>query len=76
MCNKKPVSWFQGLLAFDAIGNEVDDQNDTLSSYLTIGSKRMSLFKEERMNMHFYRLLQAVGKNASDVHSMPISRTG
>ena len=26
--------------------------------------------------MHYYRLLQAVGKNASDIHSMSMSRTG
>ena len=66
----KPVNWFQGLTA--GFLEEINDDTDTLEAYITIGAKRMPLFAETKLNQHYFRLLQATGKNASDVHSLSV----
>ena len=63
---RKAVNWFQGI--HNAWNTKLNDTNDTLEAYITIGSKRIPLFAETKLNQHYYRLLQATGKNASDVH--------
>ena len=74
MSAKKPVSWFQGLKPTPGTNIALSGAEDNLEAYLTIGSKRVPLFPEQKVNMHYYRLLQACGKNASDVHSLSINR--
>ena len=71
---KKPVNWFQGLSAEHLTAIVPDNRNDILESYITLGSKRIPVFPENRVNMHYFRLLQACGKNASDVHHVSMSR--
>ena len=71
---KKPVNWFQGLSAEHLTAIIPDNSNDILESYITLGSKRIPVFPENRVNMHYFRLLQACGKNASDVHHVSMSR--
>ena len=71
---RKPVSWFQGLKPTPGTNIALSGAEDNLEAYLTIGSKRIPLFPEQKVNMHYYRLLQACGKNASDVHSLSINR--
>ena len=71
---KKPVNWFQGLSAEHVGGIVPDNDTDILESYITLGSKRIPVFPENRTNMHYFRLLQACGKNASDVHHVSMSR--
>ena len=71
---KKPVNWFQGLSAEHLTAIVPDNRNDILESYITLGSKRIPVFPENRVNMHYFRLLQARGKNASDVHHVSMSR--
>ena len=57
---RKHVNWFQGISS--AATDEVNDTTDTLEAYITIGSTRVPLFAETKLNQHFYRLLQATGK--------------
>ena len=71
---KKPVNWFQGLYEDHLSGVSPDNSNDNLEAYITLGSKRIPVFPENRINMHYFRLLQACGKNASDVHHLSMSR--
>ena len=71
---KKPVNWFQGLHGEHVGGIVPDNDTDILESYITLGSKRIPVFPESRTNMHYFRLLQACGKNASDVHHVSMSR--
>ena len=62
VATKKPVTWFQGYFGDQDYNPILDSEYDNLEAYLTIGSKRIPLFPENRVNMHYYRLLQACGK--------------
>ncbi len=46
----KQTNWFQGLT--NAWNTIIDDTNDTLEAYITIGSKRVPLFAENKLNQH------------------------
>ena len=60
---KKPVNWFQGLAGEHVAGIIPDSNSDGLESCITLGSKRIPGFPESKTNMHYFRLLQAVGNN-------------
>jgi hypothetical protein len=48
--SRKQVNWFQGLT--DSSTTAIDDTNDILEAYITIGSKRVPLFAETKLNQH------------------------
>ncbi len=43
---KTPVNWFQGLANSETV--KMNEDVDTLESYITIGSKRVPLFAETK----------------------------